>query len=63
MKTCPACTEKRVHTAEDWEHHPYAGHGYQERLGWTHRDLAGAVTSLISGEVSAEAAAPAGKEA
>jgi hypothetical protein len=36
---CPACTEKRVHTAEDWKHHPYAGHGYQERLGWTHPDL------------------------
>ena len=39
---CPACTEKRVHTPEDWKLHPYAGHGYQERLGWTHKDLANA---------------------
>lgn len=68
---CPACIEKRVHTPGDWVYHPYAGHGYQERQGWTHRDLdpathrapdAGAVTSRISGEISVEATAPAAEE-
>jgi hypothetical protein len=36
---CPACENKRVHTPEDWKHHPYAGHGYQDGQGWSHRDL------------------------
>ncbi len=38
--TCPACKEKRLHTPEDWKHHPYKGHGYTKECGgWTHPDL------------------------
>lgn len=37
--TCPACEEKRLHTPEDWSHHPYKGHGYTKEWGWTHPDL------------------------
>lgn len=36
---CPACSEKRVHTPEDWKNHPYAGHGFVHGHGWTHPDL------------------------
>jgi hypothetical protein len=64
---CPACIDKRLHTPEDWAHHPYATHGYVSGHGWTHPDLApdaqaGAATSKNSGE-GLDAAAPAeGKE-
>ena len=34
--SCPACEARRRHTqAEASEYHPLAGHGYQERQGWT----------------------------
>jgi hypothetical protein len=33
--TCPACQEKRRHTAEDWQHHPLAGNGFTVETGWT----------------------------
>jgi hypothetical protein len=36
---CPACHFKRLHTPADWQYHPYAGHGYQQGQGWSHRDL------------------------
>jgi hypothetical protein len=58
---CPACELKRVHTREDWLHHPYAGHGFNGSV-WTHPDLPGAATSRISGEVVREQAAPVGGE-
>jgi hypothetical protein len=29
VKDCPACGEKRRHTAEDWAHHPDRGSGHQ----------------------------------
>jgi hypothetical protein len=32
---CPACRERRQHTAEDWKHHPLAGHGYDQFTGWS----------------------------
>lgn len=36
---CPACAEKRLHTTEDWKHHPYVGHGMTREQGWSHPDL------------------------
>lgn len=27
---CPACIARRLHTAEDWKHHPDAGSGVFE---------------------------------
>lgn len=27
MAQCPACAEKRMHTAEEWANHPDAGKG------------------------------------
>lgn len=36
---CPACTAKRLHTAEDWKHHPHAGHGYTHGVGWSLAEL------------------------
>jgi hypothetical protein len=40
VEDCPACIEKRVHTAEEWrDYHPLAGHGYSEGQGWTRPDL------------------------
>lgn len=58
--TCPACAAKRLHTPEDWAHHPYARHGFTGSV-WTHPDLAhgtqaGAAASQISGEVRGKAA-------
>lgn len=36
MTKCPACAEHRMHTVREWrDHHPYAGHGYQEGQGFT----------------------------
>jgi hypothetical protein len=35
---CPACHFKRLHTAEDWKNHPWAGHGYNG-TSWSHPDL------------------------
>jgi hypothetical protein len=32
---CPACAEKRRHTAEEWHYHPQAGKGYTPETGWT----------------------------
>jgi hypothetical protein len=37
---CPACQKKRIHTAKDWKHHEFAGHGFQKESGWSHPDLA-----------------------
>jgi hypothetical protein len=39
MSLCPACENKRPHSPEEWKNHPYAGHGYQDGQGWSHRDL------------------------
>lgn len=39
MNPCPACESQRVHTAEEWKNHPFAGHGYVREQGWTHPDL------------------------
>ena len=61
---CPACAARRLHASTDWEWHPYAGHGFQDRVGWSHPDIdPGAATSLgkSSGEVLVEVkAAPVG---
>jgi hypothetical protein len=36
---CPACNEKRIHTAEERaEYHPLAGHGWMDGHGWTCRE-------------------------
>ena len=38
--TCPACAEKRMHTPDDWRHHPLKGHGFATECGgWTHESL------------------------
>jgi len=69
-RMCSACEFKRVHRPEEWRNHPWAGHGYQERLGWSHPDLAvqhdvaiaGAAAkpnARVSGEAHATGAAPA----
>lgn len=62
---CPACANKRLHTPDDWFHHPHAGHGFNGNT-WTYpaqHDVpdAGAAASLRSGEGSGEAA-PVGGE-
>ncbi len=36
---CPACEQKRLHTDEEKQFHPYMGHGYTKEMGWTHPDL------------------------
>ena len=36
---CAACEAKRVHTAEDWRHHPLAGHGMTREQGASHPAL------------------------
>ena len=66
---CPACTEKRVHAAEDWAQHPYARHGFAAGQGWTHPDLIPALHGTgaasqrqISGEVAEAKVAPAGRD-
>jgi len=63
MNPCPACAEKRLHTAADWTYHPLAGHGYNG-TSWTHPDLESGAASLeqISGEVVLAAAPLAGSE-
>jgi hypothetical protein len=30
---CPACADKRRHTAEDWKNHPAAGTGNYDAAG------------------------------
>ena len=53
---CPACTEHRTHTAEDWTHHPYKGHGYAPECGgWTHPELTEAAQRARELEQSVEA--------
>ena len=37
---CSACEAKRIHTEEDWQHHPLRGHGFTKEQGWSHPDLA-----------------------
>ena len=50
---CPACQDKRVHTAVDWaQFHPYVGHGYTKERGWSHPDLVPAQKSQKPTEVS-----------
>lgn len=40
---CPACAERRLHTAAEWRLHPLKGHGYAPECGgWTHESLKGA---------------------
>ena len=40
---CPACAERRLHTATEWRLHPLKGHGYAPECGgWTHESLKGA---------------------
>lgn len=36
---CGACMGERLHTDAEWEHHPFAGHGFTKEQGWTHSDL------------------------
>jgi len=36
---CPACKEQRVHTDEEWKHHPLHGHGLGGDGKYTHPDL------------------------
>jgi hypothetical protein len=44
LRGCPACADRRYHTAEETRaHHPYSGHGYTREQGWTHPDLKAAV--------------------
>lgn len=42
---CAACQNKRLHTAEDWENHPLAGHGYTREQGFSHPELAAAAAA------------------
>lgn len=32
---CPACVWKRIHSTEDWENHPLAGHGFTKEQGYS----------------------------
>ena len=67
---CPACENKRLHGPDEWQHHPYAHHGFNGTV-WTHPDLAphdgaqnaGAVNlGSLGGGVPVAEAAPAGGE-
>jgi hypothetical protein len=40
QKDCPACISSRVHTVtEEMLFHPFAKHGYDKQVGWSHPDL------------------------
>jgi hypothetical protein len=67
---CPACENKRLHGPDEWQHHPYAHHGFNGTV-WTHPDLAphdGAGTGAADlagesrGRQTVAEAAPAGGE-
>jgi hypothetical protein len=50
--TCPACIVQRFHSAEDWNNHPLAGHGYTREQGWSHPDLKAAVEKAKAEQVA-----------
>jgi hypothetical protein len=40
QKDCPACIVQRVHTVrEEMIFHPFAKHGYDKQVGWSHPSL------------------------
>jgi hypothetical protein len=43
---CAACTEKRLHSEEEWENHPHRGHGFTREQGWSLPELAPSSTFI-----------------
>lgn len=50
---CPACENKRLHGPDEWQHHPYAHHGFNGTV-WTHPDLAPHDAAPAGGEACPE---------
>jgi hypothetical protein len=61
---CSPCDNKRLHTSEDWNNHPFARHGYTRELGWTHPLLVpGSATAQYMKGSATPAKSPPGTEA